>query len=96
MEKSDNRSSRMELAGLFGPDVFVVGGHASYETIVHFGTSTRAYAGAARRHVHLATVLLRPPSVHRPDRRQARHAHILQIGLRLAIAQADARPGQTD
>ena len=51
-----------------------------------------AYAGAARRRVHLVTVLLGPPSGHRPDRRQARHAHILQIGLRLAIAQADARP----
>ena len=38
-----------------------------------------AYAGAARRRVHLATVLLRPPSGYRP-------------GLRLAIAQADARP----
>ena len=34
----------------------------------------------------------RPPSGHRPGRHQARHAHILQIGLRLAIAQADARP----
>ena len=51
-----------------------------------------AYAGAARRRVHLATVLLRPPPGHRPGRRQARHARILQIGLRLAIAQADARP----
>ena len=38
-----------------------------------------AYAGAARRRVHLATVL-RPPSGHRPGRRQARHAHISQIG----------------
>ena len=28
---------------------------------------------AARRRVHLATVLLRPPSGHRPDGRQARH-----------------------
>ena len=51
-----------------------------------------AYAGAARRRVHLATVLPRPPSGHRPGRRQARHARILQIGLRLAIAQADDRP----
>ena len=42
-----------------------------------------AYAGAARHRVHLATVLLRPPSGHRPGRRQARHAHILQIGLHL-------------
>ena len=32
------------------------------------------------------------PFGHRPGRRQARHAHILQIGLRLTIAQADARP----
>ena len=40
-----------------------------------------AYAGAARRRVHLATVLLRPPCGHRPGRRQARHARILQIGL---------------
>ena len=37
-----------------------------------------AYAGAARRRFHLATVLLRPPSGHRPGRHQARHAHILQ------------------
>ena len=42
-----------------------------------------AYAGAARRRVHLAPVLLRPPSGHRPGRRQARHARILQIGLYL-------------
>ena len=34
----------------------------------------------------------RPPSGHRPGRRQARHARILQIGLRLAIAHTDARP----
>ena len=27
-----------------------------------------------------------------PDRRQARHAHILQIDLRLVIAHTDARP----
>ena len=40
-----------------------------------------AYAGAARRGVHLATVLLRPPSDHRPGGRQARHARIPQIGL---------------
>ena len=40
-----------------------------------------AYAGAARRRVHLVTVLLRPPSGHRSGRRQARHARILQIGL---------------
>ena len=50
------------------------------------------YTGAARRRVHLVTVLLQPPSGHRPGRRQARHARILQIGLRLAIAQTDARP----
>ena len=42
-----------------------------------------AYAGAARRRVHLATVLLRPPSGNRAGRRQARHARILQIGLHL-------------
>ena len=54
-----------------------------------FKSGKGAYAGAARRRVHLVTVLLRPTSGHRPGRRQAR---ILQIGLRLAIAQADARP----
>ena len=43
-----------------------------------------AYAGAARRRVHLATVLSRHPSDHRPGRRQARHARILQIELHLA------------
>ena len=42
-----------------------------------------AYAGAARRRVHIAMVLPRPPSGHRPGRRQARHARILQIGLHL-------------
>ena len=30
-------------------------------------------------------VLLRPPSGHHPGKRQARHAHILQIGLHLTI-----------
>ena len=44
------------------------------------------------RRVHLATELLRPSSGRRPGRRQARHARILQIGLCLAIAHADARP----
>ena len=51
-----------------------------------------AYVGAARRRVHLVTVLLRPPSGHRPGRRQARHVHMLQTGLRLAITKTDARP----
>ena len=34
-----------------------------------------AYAGVARRRLHHATVIFRPPSGHRPGRRQARHAH---------------------
>ena len=34
------------------------------------------YAGSARRCVHLATVFLQHPSGHRPDRRQARQAHL--------------------
>ena len=42
-----------------------------------------AYAGAARRRVHLATVLPRPLSDHRVGRRQARHAGILQTELHL-------------
>ena len=55
-----------------------------------------AYVGAARRRVQLATVLLRSPSGHRPDRRQTGHARILRIDLRLAIAQATpCRPGIT-
>ena len=40
-----------------------------------------AYAGAGRRRVHLAAVLLRPPSGHRPSRRQAHHAHIFHESL---------------
>ena len=44
-----------------------------------------------RRRIHILRVLLRPPSVHRPDRRQVRHVHVSQIGLRLAISQADGR-----
>ena len=38
-----------------------------------------AYAGAARRRIHNATVFPRRPSGHHPRRRQARHARILQI-----------------
>ena len=38
-----------------------------------------AYAAAARRRAHLAAVLLRPPSGHRPGKRQTRHARILQV-----------------
>ena len=41
------------------------------------------YAAAARRRVHLATVLLWPPSGHRQGRRQARHARIPEMGLNL-------------
>ena len=37
------------------------------------------YDEATRRRVHSATVLLRPPSGHRPGRRQARYTSILQI-----------------
>ena len=61
------------------------------------GSGMGAYAGAARRRVHLAPVLLRPPSGHRPGRRQARHARILQIGLHLTqprSAWAPPRHGQ--
>ena len=50
---------------------------------MHVWSGVGTYAGAARRRVHLATVLLQPPSGHRPDRRQARHVHILQTGLHL-------------
>ena len=53
------------------------------ETQVLVRSDMGAYAGAARRRVHLGTVLLRPPSGHRPGRRQARLARILQIGLHL-------------
>ena len=48
------------------------------------------YAGAARRRVHLATVLPRPPSGHRPGRRQARHTRFLQIGLYLTQPSASS------
>ena len=40
------------------------------------------YAGAARRRVHVATVLLRPPSGHRPSSRQVRQDRLPQIKLR--------------
>ena len=42
-----------------------------------------AYTKAARRRVHLATVLLRSPSEHSLGRRQARHVYIPQIRLDL-------------
>ena len=41
------------------------------------------YAGAARHRVHHATVLLQPPSGHRPGRRGTRHINILQICFQL-------------
>ena len=47
------------------------------------GSGMGTCAEAARRRVHLVTVLLPPPSGHRPGRRQPRHAHILQIELHL-------------
>ena len=50
-----------------------------------------AYAGAARRRVHLATVLLRPPSGHRSGRRQARHLSRGMAGLTSAWAEALGR-----
>ena len=52
-------------------------------THVQVRSGMGTYAGAARRRVHLATVLLRLPSGHRPGRHQARHARIIQIGLRV-------------
>ena len=67
----------------------------SYEDIIVFQSGVNieviqsgqvwygAYAGAAQRRVHLAMVLLWPLSGHRPGRRQARHARILQIGINL-------------
>ena len=59
--------------------------------IIVFLHSGQVWGHMPEQRVHLVTVLLRPPSGHRPGRRQARHVHILQIGLRLAIVQADAR-----
>ena len=48
-----------------------------------------AYNGAARRRVHLVTVLFQPPPGHRPVKRQARHARILQIGLHLTQSRSE-------
>ena len=42
-----------------------------------------AYTGAARRRVHIATVLLRSPSGHRPGRRRTLVAQIFKNGLHL-------------
>ena len=61
--------------------------HISFD-IDQVRSGVGTYAGAARRRVNLATVLLCPPSGHRTGRRQVRHARV----LRLAIALADARP----
>ena len=56
-----------------------------------------ACARAALRRLRLATVLLRPPSGHRPVRRQARHARILQIGLVWpSPRQTQSPPGEQD
>ena len=57
-----------------------------------------AYAGEARRRVHLVTVLLWPSSGYRLGGRQARHADILQIGLGVAmasVAQAGGKPARS-
>ena len=61
-----------------GSPIFGVTGVS--QGIIEVRSGMGAYAGVARRHVHLATVLLRPPPGHRPGRRQAR---ILQTGLHL-------------
>ena len=64
-----------------GPKSKDRGPNVQSQTIVHVYTAARlvrsgmgAYAGAARRRVHFATVLLQTPSGHRPGRHQARHA----------------------
>ena len=58
---------------------------------------TGAYAGAARRRVHLATEHPWPPCGHRPGRRQARHARIplivLQRTLRVRMKPVNAPLG---
>ena len=40
-----------------------------------------AYAGATRRRIPLATVLIRLPSGYRPGRRRTRHTHFLEKAL---------------
>ena len=83
-QSTSSQLTCFQLAVLQGP----VGNLALH--VLLFGCSARrvfvqvrsgmeTYAGAARRRVHLTTVLLRPPS----GRRQPRHVHILQIGLHL-------------
>ena len=54
--------------------VLIIARSLIYGRSVQVRSGTGAYAGAARRRVHLATVLLRPQSGHRPGRRQARQA----------------------
>ena len=53
--------------------------HIFYESRIRSGM--RVIARTARRPVLLAAVLLRPPSGHRPSRRQTRHALVLKMKL---------------
>ena len=46
-------------------------------------SAVSAYAGSVLRRVHLAVVLVRPPSGHSPGKRRARHSQSSQIGLQL-------------
>ena len=73
-------SNRPALRSLFLP----------WYTCFQVSSGMEAHAGAARRRIHLAAVLLRLPSGHRPGRRQARHVRILQIGLQLTRRQRNA------
>ena len=76
-------SEELGPALLMGPYTGTRSGDGTHDKTYKGATRSGmgAYAGAARRRVHLTSVLLRPPSGHRPGRRQARHARILQIGL---------------
>ena len=72
--------------------LFVDSSKVSFRGIRRSSDSPRPPHRPGSRRVSCPYLSNRPPSAQHPGRRQARHAHTLRIGLRLAIAQANAGP----
>ena len=82
-ENSLNTIVKSTLVSMFAILKYLFCSIKNWGAVPLFRSVMNAWAGAARRRVHLATVLPRPPSGQRLGSRWARHAHVPQMGLHL-------------